>query len=217
MDMKKLKVNYTWILFGVLVSLFLIWTILVLNGNLLSFDYKVFDFIHHYLLSDFLTFFLKIITYMGSAWFLGLITLIILCFFKNKLIGICLGINLFLVSMLNLILKNIFLIPRPDTLNLILENGFSYPSGHAMTSFAFYGFIIYLVYKKMKPSVLKKGLILLFILLILFIGFSRIYLGVHHFSDILGGYFISFAYLLLFVKLSRKLGMEKYYEVQERN
>ena len=215
--MKRIKIDFTWILFGVFVSLFLIWTILVLNGSLLSFDYKVFDFIQHYLLSDFLTFFLKIITYMGSAWFLGLVTLIVILFFKNKLNGISLGINLFLASMLNLILKNIFLIPRPDTLNLIFENGFSYPSGHAMTSFAFYGFIIYLVYQKMKPSVWKKVIILLFILLILLIGFSRIYLGVHHFSDILGGYLISFAYLILFIKLSRKLGMEKYYEVQKRN
>ena len=154
---------------------------------------------------------------MGSAWFLGIITLMILCFFKNKFIGIRLGINLFLVSMLNLLLKNIFLIPRPDTLTLISENGFSYPSGHAMTSLAFYGFLIYLVYQKMKPSILKKMIILLFILLIFLIGFSRIYLGVHHFSDILGGYLISLAYFILFIKLSQKLGMEKVYEIQKRN
>ena len=141
----------------------------------------------------------------------------ILCFFKNKFIGIRLGINLFLVSMLNLLLKNIFLIPRPDTLTLISENGFSYPSGHAMTSLAFYGFLIYLVYQKMKPSILKKMIILLFILLIFLIGFSRIYLGVHHFSDILGGYLISLAYFILFIKLSQKLGMEKVYEIQKRN
>ena len=215
--MKKIKIDFSFIWSGIFIILFMIWTILVLNGNLLTFDYQVFSFLHYYLLSDILTSFLKMITYMGSAWFLGIITLMILCFFKNKFIGIRLGINLFLVSMLNLLLKNIFLIPRPDTLTLISENGFSYPSGHAMTSLAFYGFLIYLVYQKMKPSILKKMIILLFILLIFLIGFSRIYLGVHHFSDILGGYLISLAYFILFIKLSQKLGMEKVYEIQKRN
>lgn len=215
--MKKIKIDFSFIWSSIFIILFMIWTILVLKGNLLTFDYQVFSFLHYYLLSDILTFFLKMITYMGSAWFLGIITLMILCFFKNKFIGIRLGINLFLVSMLNLLLKNIFLIPRPDTLTLISENGFSYPSGHAMTSLAFYGFLIYLVYQKMKPSILKKMIILLFILLIFLIGFSRIYLGVHHFSDILGGYLISLAYFILFIKLSQKLGMEKVYEIQKRN
>lgn len=215
--MKKIKIDFSFIWSGIFIILFMIWTILVLKGNLLTFDYQVFSFLHYYLLSDILTSFLKMITYMGSAWFLGIITLMILCFFKNKFIGIRLGINLFLVSMLNLLLKNIFLIPRPDTLTLISENGFSYPSGHAMTSLAFYGFLIYLVYQKMKPSILKKMIILLFILLIFLIGFSRIYLGVHHFSDILGGYLISLAYFILFIKLSQKLGMEKVYEIQKRN
>lgn len=215
--MKKIKIDFSFIWSSIFIILFMIWTIFVLKGTFLTFDYQIFAFIHHYLLSDILTFFLKMITYMGSAWFLGIITLMILCFFKNKFIGIRLGINLFLVSMLNLLLKNIFLIPRPDTLTLISENGFSYPSGHAMTSLAFYGFLIYLVYQKMKPSILKKMIILLFILLIFLIGFSRIYLGVHHFSDILGGYLISLAYFILFIKLSQKLGMEKVYEIQKRN
>ena len=193
--MKKIKIDFSFIWSGIFIILFMIWTIFVLKGTFLTFDYQVFAFVHHYLLSDILTFFLKMITYMG----------------------ISLGFNLFLVSMLNLILKNIFLIPRPDTLTLILEKGFSYPSGHAMASLAFYGFLIYLVYKKMKTSAWKKVLILLLILLILLIGFSRIYLGVHHFSDIIGGYLISLAYFILFIKLIQKLGMEKVYEVQKRN
>ena len=153
---------------------------------------------------------------MGSALFFVVVTLFIFLFFKNRLIGISLGINIFLVSILNLLLKNIFLIPRPDTLRLILESGYSYPSGHTMSSFAFYGYLIYLIYKMMRPSIWKKILIILLILLILLIGFSRVYLGVHHFSDILGGYLISFAYLILFIKLSNKLGMENFYEVQKR-
>ena len=215
--MKKLKINSSIVIASIFIIMFILWTILVLRGNIRAFDYQVFDFIHHYLLSDILTFVLKIITYMGSAWFLGIVTLIMILFLKNKFIGISFGIDIFLVSMLNLLLKNIFMIARPDAFNLILENGFSYPSGHAMASIAFYGFLIYLVYKKMKTSGGKKIFILLLILLILLIGFSRIYLGVHHFSDIIGGYLISLAYFILFIKLSQKLGMEKVYEVQKRN
>ncbi len=109
------------------------------------------------------------------------------------------------------------MISRPDTITLIDESGYSFPSGHAMISFAFYGYLIYLIDKNMKPSILKKVIIIFLILLILFIGFSRIYLGVHHFSDIIGGYIISFAYLILYIKLVKRMGMENLYEVQKRN
>ena len=100
------------------------------------------------------------------------------------------------------------MIPRPDTITLIEEYGFSYPSGHAMVSLAVYGFAIYLISRKMKASMMKKIVIGLLVLFIILVGFSRIYLGVHHFSDIIGGYIISLAYLILYIKLDRKLGVK---------
>ena len=215
--MKKIKFDFSWIFLVVLIIFFIVWSILVLQGRLFSFDYQIFDFIHQYLMNSFLTSFFKIITQMGSAAVLLGITLISLLFIKNKYFSISMGINLFLVSLFNLLLKNIFMISRPDTITLIDESGYSFPSGHAMMSFAFYGYLIYLIDKNMKPSIWKKIIIIFLILLILCIGFSRIYLGVHHFSDIIGGYIISFAYLILYIKLAKRMGMENLYEVQKRN
>ena len=205
--MKKLKIDSSLIFFTILVIIFILWSILVLRGNLRSLDDQIFSLIHH-IHCGWLTSFFKIITYLGSAVVLGGLVLFVLIFAHNKFIGISMGINLFLVSMLNLLLKNIFLIPRPDTITLIEEYGFSYPSGHAMVSLAFYGFAIYLISRKMKASMMKKIVIGLLVLFIILVGFSRIYLGVHHFSDIIGGYIISLAYLILYIKLDRKLGVK---------
>lgn len=215
--MKKIKVDKNWIICGIFVILFIIWSILVLNSNLIALDYHVFDALHKTILNEILTSILKIITYMGSASILLLITIISLIFFKDKFIGISIGMNGFLIYLLNLLLKNIFAIPRPDIITLIEENGYSYPSGHAMASFAFYGFIIYMLNKNLKTSIFKKLIIISLVLLILFIGFSRIYLGVHHFSDIIGGYLISAAYLIIFIKLIAKLGRKRKNEVQKGN
>ena len=77
-----------------------------------------------------------------------------------------------------------------------------------MVSLAFYGFAIYLINMKMKASIMKKLIMGLLVLFIILVGFSRIYLGVHHFSDIIGGYIISLAYLILYIKLDRKLGVK---------
>lgn len=202
------KIDSSWILVIVFILLFIIWSILVVKGVFLFLDYQIFDFIQQYLINDFLVSFFKAVTYLGSASILFFITIISLLIFKNKHIGISLGINAFLIAMLNLILKNLFLIPRPEIVTLIEENGYSFPSGHAMASFSFYGYLIYLIYKKMKPSVVKNILLIFLVLLIFLIGFSRIYLGVHHFSDIIGGYIISGAYLILYIKLVKKLGLE---------
>ena len=207
--MKKIKIDEGWILSGVFVILFLIWTILVLKGVFSQFDYQVFDFLHKYLLNDSLLSFLKMITYLGSASVLAVIVLSTFLIFKNKYIGISLGLNAFFISVFNLILKSIFFVTRPSTTTFIIESGYSYPSGHAMVSFAFYGLMIYFLFKKMKFSFLRNVLIFLLVLGIILVGFSRIYLGVHHFSDIIGGYLISFAYLILYIKLIKKLGMVK--------
>lgn len=215
--MKKIKIDKNWIICGILIISFIIWSMLVVNGNLLDLDYSIFNILHTTILNNFLTNILKIFTFMGSASILLIITLISLILFKDRFIGISLGLNGFLIYLLNLLLKNIFVIPRPDIISLIEEKGFSYPSGHAMASLAFYGFIIYLLNKKMKPSLLKKVLIIILTLLILLIGFSRVYLGVHHLSDIIGGYLISLAYLIIFIKLMKKLGRKRKNEVQKGN
>ncbi|WP_458627615.1 phosphatase PAP2 family protein [Winogradskyella sp. PC D3.3] len=110
----------------------------------------------------------------------------------------------------NIILKKIINRSRPELEHLVSVETLSYPSGHAMTAMAFYGFLIYLFYRFKINSFLKFTIITLLIFLILSIGISRIYLGVHFPSDIVGGYIAGFIWVILcalmftFIKIYRK-------------
>lgn len=70
-----------------------------------------------------------------------------------------------------------------------------------MISMAFYGYLIYLIYKSKFNKYVKIILITIFVFLILFIGISRIYLGVHYTSDVIAGILLSISYLIVFIKL----------------
>lgn len=80
---------------------------------------------------------------------------------------------------------------------LVHENGYSFPSGHSMNAISFYGFLIYLSYIYIKNNKIRIPAILGLSLLILLIGFSRIYLGVHYPSDVLGGFSLGLFWLSL--------------------
>ena len=71
-----------------------------------------------------------------------------------------------------------------------------------MVSMAFYGFLIYLIYKNVKNKYLRYSLMSILFILIILIGISRVYLGVHYTSDVLGGFLISIAYLILYIRIN---------------
>lgn len=202
--MKK-KNYFIWIIFIICLLLFLIIMKDVIIKEDMSIDSIGYNLISKYLINDSLTPFIKAITWFGGALSLISITILLLILIKNKKIGLLIGINLILITILNQALKFIIKRPRPIDHRIIEETGFSFPSGHSMASMAFYGFMIYLIYKYTKNKYLKIVLISILSLLILMIGISRIYLGVHYTSDVLGGFLISFAYLIIYIKLTNKL------------
>jgi undecaprenyl-diphosphatase len=167
-------------------------------------DITFYNILRKHFIKDTITPYMKIITNFGGATCLITITILLLIIVKNKKIGLLTLTNLVTISILNQILKSILRRPRPTEFRLINETGYSFPSGHSMVSMAFYGFLIYLIYKNIKNKYLKTILIIILSLLIIAIGISRIYLGVHYVSDIIGGFLISISYLILYIKLINK-------------
>ena len=170
----------------------------VLDNEIYRLDVMGYDFISNYIISDNITTIVKVVTQLGGASFLIALAIILLIAIKNKKTGFLIWLNLASSALLNKILKHIVQRPRPTGHRIIDESGYSFPSGHSMVSAAFYGFLIYLIYKKVKNNYLKWGLIILLSLLIFLIGISRIYLGVHYTSDVLAGFLIALSYLIIF-------------------
>ncbi len=112
-------------------------------------------------------------------------------------LAVCLGG----AALLNFLLKHLFERARPDMFKVISAAGYSFPSGHAMVSLCFYGMVAYLVGRhipRLGPQLLLYGLTAS---LVIVIGLSRIYLGVHYPSDVLGGYVAGATWLVWCVSL----------------
>ena len=167
-------------------------------------DILGYKFISKYLINDTTLPIAKFITNLGGVWFLISLTVIsfIACIvLKRKLIGAFIVLNIMISSGLNQILKHIVQRPRPTEYRLIDETGYSFPSGHSMVSTAFYGLFIYLIFKNVKNKYIKWISIITLSILIILIGGSRIYLGVHYTSDVLAGFFISISYLIIYTSI----------------
>lgn len=174
----------------------------VLSYDSLVIDTKVYSFIADNLMSDGITSVLKVITELGGVAFIVLAGVLIFMFCKK--IRWFVTFDLVGVTVINQAIKHIVRRPRPNVLRLVEEDGYSFPSGHSMVSMAFYGIIIYLVYKNVTNKYLKWSLITLLSLLILSIGFSRIYVGVHYFTDVVGGFLLGLAYLIIYINIYNK-------------
>lgn len=162
-----------------------------------------------FLISDFATPIAKFVTNFGGAIFLIILAMTLLILIKDKKIGLSILSNLVIITVLNQLLKIILQRPRPTDYRIIEETGYSFPSGHSMISMAFYGYLIYLIYKYVKNKYIKWISIVLLSILICSIGVSRIYLGVHYTSDVLGGFFISISYLIIYISAVNKFLIRK--------
>lgn len=156
------------------------------------------------LLSTPTTFIMTFISHLGSATILILICIILYILLKDKKMALIIMLNLAIVYLLNVIIKMIIARPRPDILRLVYETGYSFPSGHAMVATGFYGFLIYIANKKIKNKALRRCITILLTLLIFLIGISRIYLGVHYATDIIGAFIIGIIYLVIFINILKK-------------
>lgn len=170
---------------------------LVVNGWVKTIDQFIFELLRSFA-SEQLTMILKFITNLGS--FFGILIVILLVFLVNRKVSyICLGASIIQV-LLNMTIKAIVRRPRPNVDVFIRETNYSFPSGHAMAITCLYGLLIYYLYKsKIKY---RKLLITVCILIIVLVSLSRVYLGVHYFSDIIGGILLSLSLVLYICNIS---------------
>jgi membrane-associated phospholipid phosphatase len=109
-------------------------------------------------------------------------------------------------SILDIIIKLIVHRPRPGaSLVHVMQilNSYSFPSGHVLFYSVFFGFLIFMIFSQLKASRLRSGLLLLFGSLVSLIGVSRIYLGEHWASDVLGAYLLGSLCLWAVIQIYR--------------
>ncbi len=149
--------------------------------------------------SDSVTQIFKAITFLASTKFILCLNIIALIIYIIKKRGylLLIPVNSIFSIVSNNLIKFLIKRPRPNVLRLVTETNYSYPSGHAMISVLFYGTIITLLNRNNIKY--RKIINIILMLIILLVGVSRIYLGVHYASDIIGGYLISTG-ILLFTK-----------------
>ncbi|MZQ85395.1 phosphatase PAP2 family protein [Paenibacillus sp. 5J-6] len=198
----NLKMQLTWAFFISLLSAISFGAIalLVTDHKVVQFDSEIISFIQD-LETPSLTNIMKLFTFVGGGLPVVVVTVIILFFLYKVLhhrselilfIGVVVG-----SVILNETLKLIFKRARPVLHRIIEANGFSFPSGHSMAAFSLYGVVAFLLWRHISTALGRSMLIVISIVMIIMIGISRIYLGVHYPSDVLGGFLASGSWLAI--------------------
>lgn len=166
---------------------------MVIDGNIVN-------FVQSYLITDFNTTLMKILSILGSYYVIPVLCLILFLIIKDKRVPISIILIMIFTVLFNLIMK--FAIKRPRPVSMLVEESFySFPSGHAMCSVVFYGLILYLIGRKNDDYIINIVMSFIVIMLILGICFSRIYLNVHYFSDVVFGIIYGIVTLILSMRI----------------
>ncbi len=142
-----------------------------------------------------------------------LLGFIILYLLNSKLEAICCAFNISITGFTNLVLKNTVQRSRPIGIKLVEAHGYSFPSGHSSISTAIGIVLIYLIIKRIrnkKIAYLLSGIILTYLILV---GISRVYVGAHYSTDVLGGWFIAIVLSYISItayKFCKRIGVDKY-------
>lgn len=173
-----------------------------------AFDFIVFDKVSN-LVSLSTTRFMQFITFFGNHKFLIPANVVLIIYFlfikKHRWYSIKVPVIAIGGVLLMFLLKQFFNRPRPLVPLLEPVKGLSFPSGHALMSMSFYGLLIFLVWENVRKQYLKWSLMILLLIFILLIGFSRIYLRLHYFSDVIAGFAAGIIWLSLSIWAIRRI------------
>jgi len=179
------------ILSVVSLSIFLIALMFVIFGKV-SLDYFVSNLTQKMWNPTANSFFIFLGNYSkGIMIFIAIVVAVFLYTQKKKSHSLVLILTLVFGEVLKETLKFIIQRGRP-TIQLVQETGYSFPSGHTIFSIILFSFLIYFYKDETRNKTRKFIFVLVNVFLILLVGFSRIYLNVHWFSDVIGGYALGF-------------------------
>ena len=187
-----------WILLMILCLLI----IGVVTGITFSLDHTIYQFFvsfHNPLLLEIASFFSS----FSSVAVLFVISFILIFFLRNNKDRLFLVITLLSSAAFILLTKNFFARPRPELGSMLTD--YSFPSGHAFISVAFYGFLLYLLQKSKPNKYIKNFFTIFLIFLIVAIPLSRLVLGVHYITDVIAGAILGILLLFLIVYLYNKV------------
>jgi len=205
-----MRLTRLWKTFFFILALILIFFVIAFNyesQSMIGFDQKIGDWVRGWA-SDPMTAIFILITLFGNTNTYVILMIVLGGYLIIRLRRVretlVLLINLIGIWQLNELLKRLFERSRPALEHLIEAKGYSFPSGHAMVSVAFYGMVVFLFWTcfwKTPRSLRSVGALAAW--LVLMIGLSRIYLGVHYPSDIIAGYVLGGAWLILCIAAYR--------------
>ena len=181
-------------------AVFAVISYLVVTREVILFDTVVREFIYS-LRGSGLTVLFRSITFLGNEQTITLLCLLLLLIPSTRLsYGLPLSAAALTAAGLQHVLKVSFHRARPDlSLHLIDQGGYSFPSGHSFTVLIFYGMMIFLCRQRIENKRTTGLVTALLSCLIPAIGFSRIYLGVHYPTDVLGGWSLGICVLMFMI------------------
>lgn len=197
------------LLYGVAVLFAALFGVLMYNvmvNGQLPFDQPILDRVYEMRIPG-LNIIAELITYLGNWEAIVVIGVLLFAFDQyRKDFGIpVLGLAA-ATSIINKVVKTIVQRPRPDaSMMLIDQGGYSFASGHSITSIAVYGLLVFLLIKH-KPNHYKPLAILCAVLAVV-IGVSRVYVGVHFPSDVIAGWCEGIALLAIGLVILDKFEM----------
>lgn len=179
----------------------------VVKNDVLAFDTVIREWFYS-IRSNGLTSVLRAVTYMGNWQTITALCILLLLIPKTRMrYGIPVSASALFITLFNKGVKMIFMRPRPDeSLHLIDEGGYSFTSGHSITSMVVFGLLIFLVRKYVEDGKIANILTVLLAIPWIFIGLSRIYMGVHYPTDVLGGWLLGAAVLMVILSIEDKCG-----------
>ena len=196
--MKQSKIYRLNASFGLVMFVMLGYLVKFFPGSLSPIDRFIQDLVRGNM-SNGLTSFFKHFTNFGGVRYIEVIVVALVLFLVFKkwyTEAIFLVVNVMTAPILVTILKYVYDRQRPSLTHLVVENGLSFPSGHATASVMLYISLMIICRQRIKQHYLKYVPLIIAVVMIVLIGISRIYLGVHYPTDILGGWLLSGSWLL---------------------